>query len=338
MMGLGHKSLVRTSSMGRFHILAAAVVLVICVSATLWWARERRHIVDERERHETQIAALETELAAARQLAAEQRELLREQTLRSTRRAPDEFFSLLPAKFPQGDWRPADTRFEDCWFRSADGLRLHGWLLVHPQPRCTVLVVHGNAGNLTHRAPLAVWLRDRCAASVLLFDYRGYGRSEGVPTITGLMDDARGARRLLAERAGTREQAIVLWGESLGGAIAVDLAARDGARGLVLVSTFASYREVGALHFPKLLVDALVADRLDSAATIGQYQGPLLQLHGTADRTIPLAHGQRLFAAANDPKTFVELPGSDHNDPLPEFALAKIAAHLESLPPTERQE
>jgi hypothetical protein len=264
-------------------------------------------------------------------LAAEQREMLRTQTLRSTVRAPDEFFSLLPAKFPQGNWQLADTRFEDCWFRSADGLRLHGWLLPHPRARCEILIVHGNAGNLTHRAPLAAWLHDHCAASVLLFDYRGYGRSEGTPTIPGLLDDARAARRLLAERAGTDEQGVVLWGESLGGGIAVDLAARDGARGLILVSTFASYREVGAQHFPRILVDALVADRLDSAAIIDQFQGPLLQLHGTVDRTIPFAQGEKLFAAANEPKTFLELPGQDHNDPLPEDALRRVVAFVESL-------
>ncbi|MCU0880955.1 MAG: alpha/beta hydrolase, partial [Pirellulaceae bacterium] len=110
-----------------------------------------------------------------------------------------------------------------------------------------------------------------------------------------------------------------------------DLAARDGARGLILVSTFASYREVGAQHFPRILVDALVADRLDSAAIIDQFQGPLLQLHGTVDRTIPFAQGEKLFAAANEPKTFVELPGQDHNDPLPEDALRRVVAFVESL-------
>ncbi|MCU0879728.1 MAG: alpha/beta hydrolase, partial [Pirellulaceae bacterium] len=180
--------------MGRWWILTS-LGFVSCGIAVVWLAVELAQSADAGRKRETRIAALDAELAAARQLAAEQREMLRTQTLRSTVRAPDEFFSLLPAKFPQGNWQLADTRFEDCWFRSADGLRLHGWLLPHPRARCEILIVHGNAGNLTHRAPLAAWLHDHCAASVLLFDYRGYGRSEGTPTIPGLLDDARAARR-----------------------------------------------------------------------------------------------------------------------------------------------
>ena len=101
---------------------------------------------------EAKIATLAAELAAAEQRSIALRETVRQETLDSTARTPDEFLALFPAPFPSGDWQPAETQFEDCWFRSADGLRLHGWLLRHSQPKAAVLLVHGNAGNLTHRA------------------------------------------------------------------------------------------------------------------------------------------------------------------------------------------
>lgn len=260
-----------------------------------------------------------------------QRELLREQTLQNARRSPDEFLALFPAKYPEGDYRPANMRFEDCWFAAADGLRLHGWYLRHPQPRAAVLHLHGNAGNLTHRAGVAEMLHDRYGVSVLLFDYRGYGRSEGVPTMLGLLRDARAARAYLAMREGIVPANVVLLGESLGGAVAVDIAAHEGARGLILESTFSSLRDVAGVHYPRFLVNLLVANKLNSAAAIGQYRGPLLQVHGGADRTVPLASGRQLFNAAQEPKRFVELPRHDHNDPLPEeyyLALEEFIAGL----------
>jgi fermentation-respiration switch protein FrsA (DUF1100 family) len=262
---------------------------------------------------------------------AVQRELLREQTLSSTQRSADEYFALFPAKFPAGDWRPAEARFEDCWFVGDDGLRLHGWYLHHPEPDAVVLHLHGNAGNLTWRAPVADYLSQQLRASILIFDYRGYGRSEGVPTIAGLLKDARAARRELANREKVAETDIVLIGESLGGAVAVDLAAEDGARGLVLENTFSSLRDVGSAHYPQVLVSVLVADKLNSAGKIGRYRGPLLQVHGTADSVVPLHSAKKLHAAANEPKKLLQLPGHDHNSQLPTpyyEALAKFIAEL----------
>jgi hypothetical protein len=313
-------------------ILSLAAILGLC--GALAWTLSRLASADAQvQEHAAQIATLRAEREDARQQVIAQRALLREQTLTTATRSPDEFLALFPAPFPQGDWRPAESEFEDCWFRSADGLRLHGWLLRHEQPRQVLLVIHGNAGNLTHRAGLASLLSQRYAATVLVFDYRGYGRSEGTPTIPGLLIDARAARKELAARAGIAESDVVLLGESLGGGIAVDLAAENGARGLVLLSTFSSFKEVAAIHYHKILVDALVADRLDSVAKIGQFRGPLLQFHGEADRTIPLALGQKLFAAANEPKTFVAAPGRDHNDRLPEPFFAALDRWLVTLGP-----
>lgn len=280
------------------------------------------------------IADLQRQLQICQRQIAEQRDIIRAHSLKPTTRSLDDLLALFPAKYPQGDWRPADFTFEDCWFQSIDGLRLHGWYYRHERPQAVLLFVHGNAGNLTHRAPVAKLLHDRFALSVMVFDYRGYGRSEGVPTIDGILRDARAARLFLAKREVVAERDIVLLGESLGGAVAVDLAAEDGARGLILESTFSSLRDVGATHYPTTLVDLVVTDRLDSISKVKKYRGPLLQSHGDADRTIPLALAHKLFAAANEPKTFVLMPGRDHNDPKTEDYYRALATFFARLAPT----
>jgi fermentation-respiration switch protein FrsA (DUF1100 family) len=222
--------------------------------------------------------------------------------------------------------------FEDCWFQSVDGIRLHGWYLKQDDPQAVILDIHGNAGNLTHRAAMAAQLRQRLRASILVFDYRGYGRSEGVPTIEGIVRDARAARDYLARRERMAPEAIVLLGRSLGGAVAVALASEEGARGLVLESTFSSLHDVAASHYPELLVNLLVAERLDSVSKIAKYRGPLLQSHGDADRTISFKLGRKLFEAANEPKTFVVIPGGDHNDSQTEDYYRQLERFVAGLP------
>jgi len=219
-----------------------------------------------------------------------------------------------PSPYPAGDWQPAGLAFEDAWFTAVDGTRLHGWYVPHSQPRAFVLFCHGNGGNVALWADVLRVLHDRMGVTAMGFDYRGYGRSEGTPSEAGVLADARAARTWLARRAGIPENQIVLMGRSLGGAVAVDLAV-DGARGLVLESTFTSMPEVGHVALPWLPVRTLMQTQFNSLAKIANYHGPLLQSHGTADQLIPFAMGTQLFAAANQPKQFVTIPGRDHNDP-----------------------
>jgi fermentation-respiration switch protein FrsA (DUF1100 family) len=146
--------------------------------------------------------------------------------------------------------------------------------------------------------------------------------------------DARAARAWLAKRTGVSESQIVLMGESLGGGVMVDLASQDGARALILDSTFSALPDVAAHHYRWLPVRWLMRNRFDSLAKIGAYRGPLLQMHGDADTIIPLTIGQRLFEAANEPKRFVVLPGHDHNDVRPHEFYAALDAFVAELPST----
>ncbi len=243
-----------------------------------------------------------------------------------------------PSRYPVGNWNQNALAVEDAWFQSADGVRLHGWYVPTKNRRAVILFCHGNAGNLSDRLPVLEILNRRVGVSTLIFDYRGYGRSEGKPSEAGILADARAARRWLANREKIAETDIVLMGESLGGAVAVDLAARDGARALVLESTFNNLPDVAAYHYPFLPVRWLMRTRLDSAAKIANYHGPLLQVHGDADTIVPLRFAQALYAAANQPKKLIIYPGHDHNDPLPAEYYDELRAFVEGLndhPPGE---
>ncbi len=237
-----------------------------------------------------------------------------------------------PVPYPAGDWRPEGLAVEDAWFEAADGTRLHGWYLPRENPRAVVLFCHGNAGNITHRTGILRELHGVVGVSTLMFDYRGYGRSEGRPDEAGVLADARAARAWLARRAAIPENRIVLMGESLGGTVAVDLAAEDGARALILENTFNSLRDVAAHHYPWFPARWLLRSRFDAAEKIGRYHGPLFQSHGDCDTVVPYELGRRLFAAANEPKQFVTIAGSDHNDPHSREYYRALRGFVEGLP------
>ena len=237
-----------------------------------------------------------------------------------------------PSRYPEGNWNPPGIAFEDAWFNAADGTKLHGWYVPCDQPRAVILFAHGNGGNITDRADMLRAMHYQMHSSVMIFDYRGYGRSEGVPSERGILADGRAARKWLAARARIPETQIVMMGESLGGGVAVDLAAADGARGLILESTFSSLPDVAATHFPWLPVHLLMRARLNSAEKIPNYHGPLLQVHGDRDQIIPFAIGKKLFEAANEPKQFVVVPGGDHNDPSTPAYLKALDEFIGKLP------
>jgi uncharacterized protein len=237
----------------------------------------------------------------------------------------DERLLFFPSKYPSGDWNPTQLDFEDVYFTAADGTKLHGWYCPAKERRAVVLIAHGNAGHVASRAPWLLYLQKSSHVSVFMFDYRGYGRSEGAPTVAGAIEDAIAAREKLCELADVKNSEIFIMGESLGGAIAVQLAAESAPRGLILQSTFSSLRDVAAVHYPKLAW-LVPKHKLDSGSRIGQYHGPLLQSHGSKDSTIPVALGEKLFQAANEPKQFVKIEDVDHNNWLTESYLRQLDA------------
>jgi fermentation-respiration switch protein FrsA (DUF1100 family) len=235
----------------------------------------------------------------------------------------EELMMFPASRYPEGDWEPSGLVFEDAEFTAADGTPLHGWYVPCDQPRATVLLCHGNAGNVTDRADWVKLLQQELRVSVLVFDYRGYGKSEGRPHEKGIIADGRAARAWLAEREGIDETDIVLLGRSLGGAVAVALAAEKPPRGLVLESTFSSMTDVAANLFPFLPIRLLLRNRFDSLSRIQDYEGPLLVSHSKVDEVIPYKFGKRLYdGAPSKNKRFIEFDDAGHNWSPPEYYAA----------------
>ncbi len=204
--------------------------------------------------------------------------------------------------------------FEDGPLTAADGVRLHGWFLPTPGSRFTVLVCHGNGGNISHRLERVLLMQSKLRTDVFLFDYRGYGRSEGSPDEPGTYLDARAAYKFLVDQRRIASERIILFGESLGAAVAIQLALEVVSRALVLESPFTSIADMARAVYPFAPVKRFLRTRYDSLAKIGNVDAPLLVLHGTRDRTVPFEQGQRLFEAATEPKRFFAISGADHND------------------------
>jgi fermentation-respiration switch protein FrsA (DUF1100 family) len=231
------------------------------------------------------------------------------------------------------DWIAAELPHEDVHFTAHDGVRLHGWYVPHAAPRAVVLFCHGNGEHVARLAPMLALLRERAGVSVFAWDYRGYGHSGGKPSEKNLLADARAAQLWLANHEGIRPEDVVLYGRSLGGAVAVGLASEHSVRGMVLERTFADMVETAAYHFPWLPVKWVMRNRYPSAQRIAAYQGPLLQTHGTADRIVPFEMGKRLFDAATTPnKRFFVVEGGDHNGPQPDEFYEALGEFLDSLP------
>jgi uncharacterized protein len=177
----------------------------------------------------------------------------------------------------------------------------------------TVVVFNGNAGERSLRAPLAAAL-NRTGFSVLLFDYRGYGRNPGSPSERGLLNDAGAARAYVIARDDVNAGRLVYFGESLGAAVAVGLAAEYPPAALVLRSPFTSLADMGRLYYPLLPTNLLLRDRFDLLGRIGRLSCPVLIVVGYHDRIVPPDQSRRLYDAAPEPKRFVVIQGADHND------------------------
>jgi hypothetical protein len=230
-------------------------------------------------------------------------------------------------------WRePPDPAVQDVYFDLPTGERIHGWWWPRPGANHVVLYCHGNAGNLSHRGGgLARWA-DTLDGSILIFDYPGFGRSTGVPTERSCYAAGEGAWDWLAGEQKIPAERIVLCGASLGGAVATDLAREHGCRALVLIKAFTSIPDMATSRFPWLPARFFVRHRFDNLSKLPSIRRPVFITHGTGDRIVPYGHGERLFAAANEPKLFVPLAGDDHLDKLPDELFTRLRRFVNDNP------
>lgn len=209
---------------------------------------------------------------------------------------------------------PGDYKlpYENVTLTTSDGVRLAAWFVPAEHPHGTLLFTHGNAGNISHRLD-AIRLFHEIGLSVFIFDYRGYGQSSGKPDEAGTYRDAEAAWQHLTAQRGIAPKQIVVFGESLGGAIATHLAAQHRPGALILASAFTSVPDLAADLYPLLPVRWITRYRYDTRHHLQDVHAPVLVAHSREDEITPFGHGQSLYAAAHEPKQLLELRGG-HND------------------------
>jgi pimeloyl-ACP methyl ester carboxylesterase len=222
-----------------------------------------------------------------------------------------------PVRYPAGEWEPRrhGLAAQDVWFASEDGARLHGWWIEGKRSRATVLYCHGKSGNIGERVDVFKYLSRR-RIDVFAFDYRGYGKSDDLtPSEKGFYQDVRAAHDFLVDELGVAPARMLLFGHSLGGAVAIEGAHHRPVAGLVVQSSFTDLRSVVTHRHPgSFLMQLICRNQFKSANKVGSLAMPKLFLHGTADTTIPVRMGEELYARAAGPKTWFPVEGADHND------------------------
>lgn len=211
--------------------------------------------------------------------------------------------------------QPADFGLtaQDVGLTTTDGLRLHGWYVPAPGAANLVLFCHGNAGNISHRLENLA-LMHQAGMAVFIFDYRGFGQSQGKPSEQGMYLDAEAAWAWAREQAAKQGGEVVIFGRSLGGVAAVYMASRQKPAGLVLESTFTNLGAMAKTFFPVPGLEGWLKGRFNSLGRAPRVSCPVLMQHGDADEIVPYRLGRELFEALPQPKKFVTLHGAGHND------------------------
>jgi fermentation-respiration switch protein FrsA (DUF1100 family) len=220
-----------------------------------------------------------------------------------------------PTLYPHGYWEPEamGVSVEDVHFQAEDGIKLHGWYVQSPEAKATLLWFHGNAGNITHRLQ-NIKMLEPLKLNIFIFDYRGYGKSEGQPNEKGIYLDSQAAYDFLTQEKKIAPEKLILFGRSLGGAFAVDVTAKNPAAGLILESVFTTAKDMAKAIFPILPIGWAISSKLDIVSRVPQLELPKLFLHGDHDEVVPYKLGRQVFAAASEPKEFYEIKGAGHND------------------------
>lgn len=219
--------------------------------------------------------------------------------------------------FPQAsfDLTPEDLRlnYKDVYFHTEDGKRLHGWFFPLEKKSGVILFCHGNAGNISHRLDNVRLLLQK-GLQVFIFDYRGYGKSAGRPSEKGIYRDGAAAYEYLIQRENIPPGEIVLFGRSLGAAVAIEVALQKGVRSVILESAFTSTKDMARKMGPFALLSPFLPANYNNLKKIGGLEVPKLIIHGDSDEIVPFSMGKRLFETSRAPKFFLPLEGAGHND------------------------
>ena len=202
--------------------------------------------------------------------------------------------------------------YEDINFKTSDGLELNGWFIPAKESRVTLLFCHGNAGNIGHRVE-SIDIFNGIGFNTFIFDYRGYGKSHGFPSEKGIYLDALAAYDYLTKQRGIDENSIVIYGKSLGGAAAIDLARKVEHRALIVESAFSSMTDMAREVYPFLPVRIMISAKYNSISKIPYVGTPKLIIHSQDDEIVPYKLGEKLFKAAGEPKEFYKMRGG-HNE------------------------
>ncbi len=207
-------------------------------------------------------------------------------------------------------WAPRDFGLvhQDVWFETTDGVKLHGWLIRTDDPIATLLYCHGNAGNISY-ALEHIHALNKLGFEVFIFDYRGFGKSDGTPTEKGTYKDAKAAWTTLVENANVPSRQIVIYGRSLGGAVAAWLASQVTPGGLIVENAFISVPEAGQDIYPIFPSRFMAQFQYNTLEYVKKSRAPILVIHARDDNKIPFRHGESLFSAARAPKRFLEVSG-----------------------------
>ncbi len=220
-------------------------------------------------------------------------------------------FVYFPYSSLQATPRDIGLPYAEVYLTTSDDLKIHGWYVPHENPRATLLFLHGNGGNISHRLE-KLWIYNQLELSVFIIDYRGYGLSEGSPSEQGTYLDAEAAWVYLTQEQQIPATDIIIYGESLGGAVASWLASRVEAGALIVESVFTSIRDMGKHYYPYLPVTLIARIKYPVIEHIKEVQCPVLIIHSPADDIVPFNMGKAVYEAANQPKDFLEIIG-DHN-------------------------
>ncbi len=225
----------------------------------------------------------------------------------------ENFFIFFPQTAHDFHPKDMDLNYRDVYFNSEDGTGLHGWFFPLKGGRPIILFCHGNAGNISHRLDNIMRLLEK-KIQVFIFDYRGYGESSGSPTEKGIYMDGRAAYDYLVRDEHFIPREIVLFGRSLGAAVAIDVALRREVRSIIIESAFSSTRDMAKTMFPLGFLSSIIPNNYNNLEKIRRLNIPKLIIHGEEDEIVPFNMGMSLFEASGEPRYFFPIKGAGHND------------------------